>query len=168
MNRLMLAAATFGVASMMSVPADAQTRTFDGTRVIQTIEESDLLAALRHIDATAVRQTDSDTRYSVTFDDGGKAVVVRAGCKQEDCYGILMLAYFTPPDGVSTATLDERVRNFNIDYNPASALRTDDGDYVLKNYVITDDGITRGNLAFTLSLFQDMVGIFGDVFYDRE
>jgi hypothetical protein len=165
MNRIMMSVAALGLATVLSVPANAQNRTFENTRVIQTIAESDLLAALREIDATAARQPDSDKRYDVTFDDDSKAVVVRAGCKERDCYGVLMLAFFTPPSGVSSSALDERVRKFNIDYNPASAFRADTGDYVLKNYVITDDGITMGNLAITLSLFQEMVGIFSDEFY---
>jgi len=165
MNRRMLAVAAIGLASIMSVPADAQNLTLDAGRVIQTIEESDLLAALRENGAKAERQASDSKRYSVTFDDGLKAVLLRAGCKQEDCYGILMLAFFTTPNGPNQRELDERVRRFNIDYNPVSAVRTDDGDYVLKNYVITDDGITMGNLARSLDLFQEMIGVFSDEFY---
>jgi hypothetical protein len=168
MNRIMMSAAALGLATALSVPASAQNSTFDTTRVIQTIGESDLLAALREIDATAERQQDSDKGYNVTFDDDSKAVVIRAGCKERDCYGVLMLAFFRPPSGVSNSALDERVRKFNIDYNPASAFRADTGDYVLKNYVITDDGITMGNLAITLTLFQEMAGIFSDEFYEEQ
>lgn len=163
--------ATLAAAALLiggQIPASAQDRTFAGSKIIKAISESDLFAALDHNGATYSADQNSDTRYNVTFESGNTAVIARAGCTEQECLGVLMIAFFTPPKGVSPSDLDERVRLFNISYNPASALRNDNGSYVLKNYVIADDGITLGNLARTLSLFEDMVGVFSEDFYAED
>lgn len=151
-----------------NVSASAQDKPFAASRVIQTISEGDLIAALEHNGTSFSADNGSDTRYNVTFESGHTAVFVRSGCNENECLGLAMLAFFTPPEGLSQSVADERVRQFNINYNPASALRNDIGNYVLRNYVIADDGITLGNLARTLSLFEDMVGIFSDDFYAKD
>lgn len=149
------------------IPASAQDGSFAASKVIKTINQSDLAAAIRHNGASS-RPADSEGKeFDVTFENGMTATVLRAGCTQEACMGLLMLAFFNPPAGANQAALDERVRQFNINYNPASAVRSDSGSYVLKNYVIADDGITLGNLARTLSLFEEMVGIFSEEFFDE-
>lgn len=163
-----LTLAIFALLVGAHIPTSAQDRPFAANKIIKAVSERDLLDALGHNGVTYSTDKDSDTRYDVTFKNGQSAVIARAGCNDEECLGVLMIAFYTPPKGVSQSVLDERVRRFNINYYPANAVRSDGGSYVLKNYVIADDGITLGNLARTLSLFEEMVDIFADEFFAND
>ncbi len=155
-----------GALLLMASPALAQEPpAYDGTAVIDAIEEATLLDALAAIGAdTAPLGEDEDT-YRIEYPQGGRAILRRVACEAGPCKGLLMLGYFTLPDGRTREVTDRSAREFSLNYNPAAIIINNNGEHIVKSYLIFDGGITKGNLAVRLALFGDAVRRYREVLY---
>lgn len=163
----MIALAGLVLFSTMPKAAFAQENSFDRARLITSFTQDDLLAAINEAGAQVVEDGRTDVFFPITYYAGGFASFSRAACTDDTCLGLTFMAVFERPAGIGENVVEERVRQFNINYAAASAVRQNNGNYLLKHYLIADGGITAGNLVDNLLVFEDMMDVFDKTFYAR-
>ncbi|MFL0356445.1 hypothetical protein ACI5KX_08175 [Erythrobacter sp. GH1-10] len=161
MNRTILNALA-GIALAGTPMLALQAQSGDGSRIVTEIDVQELASSLSEMGATWERSGDESESIAVTFENGGKAILRPTACRDGPCMGLLMVAFFSKPDGMSQAEADEIARQFNMRYNPASVVKSDNGNHVLKAYLIFDYGITKQNLTFRLGLFGSGIMRYND------
>ncbi len=156
---------------MHSVAFAQDASNFNGATVIDTIDEPTLFEALAAIGAEAAPLGEENDTYRIEYPQGGRAILRRTGCEAGSCRGLLMLGYFTLPQSRTREATDRTAREFSLNYNPAAIIINDNGEHIVKSYLIFDGGITKSNLAVRLGLFGDALDRYGEVLYgdgDRE
>ncbi len=151
---------TAACAVTLSTGSVASAQEVDLSRQVSTISEGDLQIASEQARAVFTQFEGREKTYRASFSNGLRAMLVRTACNAEDCAGLLLAGFFTPPEGRETYAIDEHVRSFNLTYNSAAAVRNDSGQYVIKSYVILNRGITLDNLAFQISVFESVMRDF--------
>ncbi len=157
-----------GTGALLLAPAPAFAQAppaYDGTAVIDAIEDATLMEALAAIGAEAAPLGEDEDTYRIEYPQGGRAILRRVACEAGPCKGLLMLGYYTLPEGRTREATDQTAREFSLNYNPAAIIINDNGEHIVKSYLIFDGGITKGNLAVRLALFGDAVRRYGEVLY---
>jgi hypothetical protein len=83
----------------------------------------------------------------------------------DECKGLILLGYFARPADVSEAEVQAAARRFGLEQNLASVAINDEGEHVVKAYVIFDGGITLENLAVQVALFGESVRSYQAMLY---
>ena len=159
-----LAAAVLAVVAV--APAAAQAQGYSQQRLIDAFDHATFTATLAETGASweTSETGDGTDFYQITFGSGLKAFGYFAACDGGDCRGLTLIALYTPPEGFSTAELDEIVRVYNDTYSAGKAFRGEDGSLLVQGYVIADHGITMGNLLLQIQVFEDLAEKFAEGF----
>ena len=162
MKTLFLAIAAGGLALS---PVVASAQTYQQTRLLKTMDNADLEAVLAEMGATwqsSPREGDT-VLYQVTFANGLKAYAWYRVCEGEQCRGLVLVAQFDRPSGYdSDAALDDKLRVFNDTAAASKAYRGNDGNVILQSYIISDEGITMGNIKAQIGVFSDSGSSYQD------
>ena len=152
------------LAAITAVPAQAQG--YSEERLFEGFNDAVLTATLAEIGATweTAESDDGATFYQVTFESGLKAFAYFAACDSGDCMGLTLVAVYDRPSGLTATEVDEIVRIYNDTYSAGKAIRGDDGSLLVQAYVISDHGITMGNLLVQIQVFEDLAVKFAEGF----
>lgn len=171
-RRFTVTALAIGLASLtpssLSAQPAAEPTAFDGSTVIDAISQDILFDVLSQLGAKPTVLSAEKSTFRVTFANGGTALLRLTACNADSCKGLLMLGYFTRPDGQSAKQGEAIARDFSLNYNPASVVINDKGEHIVKSYLIFDGGITKQNLGLRLGLFGDAVRRYGKLLYSEE
>ncbi|MGB3472721.1 MAG: hypothetical protein WBA51_18040 [Erythrobacter sp.] len=160
----------------LGTPAAAKV-TFEGARVIDAIDAPTLQTVLAEVGATTAPLDDEENTQRVGFPNGMRGVARRMACiddriegdvEEGACKGLILLGYFSRPDDVSPEQAQDAIRQFGLEQNLASVVINDQGEHVVKAYVIFDGGITMANLAVRVALFGESIAAYQRVLYRVE
>lgn len=177
MKRLFTAlAATIGLCGAVTANAqaplaqakDAPAPTFDETQVIDEIDGPTLQTIIARIGATTAPLDDEENTLRVGYPNGMRGVARRMACVEgESCKGLILLGYFSRPQGIPEARAQAAPRQFGLEQNLASVVINDEGEHVVKAYVIFDGGITMANLAVRIGLFGESILAYQRTLYGQ-
>jgi len=157
----------------LDTPAAAQV-SFEGARVIDAIDGPTLQTVLAEVGAATSPLDDEENTLRVGFPNGMRGVARRMACiddgsegdaEESACKGLILLGYFSRPDDVSPERAQAATRQFGLEQNLASVVINDQGEHVVKAYVIFDGGITMANLAVRVALFGESVQAYQRMLY---
>lgn len=155
----------FGAAPAYAQEA-ADNPAFDGSTIIEAIDEATLRATLDAIGVSSSPMAEDKTVLRIEYPQGGRAILRLTACTDGFCKGLLMLGYFSQPEGKTADQIAPIAQRFSLNYNPASVLINDAGEHIVKSYLILDGGVTKANLAIQLSLFGSSVRSYAKELYE--
>jgi hypothetical protein len=159
------------VAAMPALsPTAVSAQSFDGARVIQSAQLSDLKAvvtSLGHtIDAEGVSGEHS---LRVITEDGLRYLLIGTACNVGDvagCQGVMMQVRFTIDNGEEI--LVENVNRANYEQAAINAWFNEDSRMMgITRYVVLDHGITLANLKSNVDVLLAITPMVMDVVRDR-
>lgn len=127
--------------------------------ILDSIDDEMLRIAISNAGASAAPLDDDANTLRIAFPNGMRGVARRMACikapgaQEVECKGLILLGYFSKPEGVSKARQQDALTRFGLEQNLASVIVNREGEHVVKAYVIFDGGITLENLIVRLSLF---------------
>ncbi|MEO0418047.1 MAG: hypothetical protein AAF249_04235 [Pseudomonadota bacterium] len=163
---LALALAAFGGGALAASPANAQDTAFDGAKVIESIDEATLQTAIAAIGATTTPLDDEDNTIRIAYPNGMRGVARRMACQGKDaCKGLILLGYFTKPDSISLEQAQAALSRFGFEQVISSVVVNQEGEHVVKTYVMLDGGITQANLINWIGLFGQSLAAYQGMLY---
>jgi pimeloyl-ACP methyl ester carboxylesterase len=164
MHKVLSIAAALGL--LGATPLAAQEPDFDAGRVVEAIDDATLRQVIAAVGASAAPLDDEDNTLRVLYPNGARGVARRMACLAPDeCKGLILLGYFARPADVSEAEVQAAARRFGLEQNLASVAINDEGEHVVKAYIIFDGGITLENLAVQVALFGESVRSYQAMLY---
>jgi len=147
-------------------PLSAQGQALDPDTVIDAIDETTLNRAITAIGATSAPLDDENNTVRIAYPNGMRGVARRMACSPENgCKGLILLGYFSKPDGVSEEQQQAALTRFGLEQNLASVMVNREGEHVVKSYIIFDGGITIDNLIVRIALFGESVKTYQELLY---
>ncbi len=161
---LLLALAT---AALAPSPASAQGQAFDGARVIDTIDDATLRSAIAALGATTTPLDDEENTLRIAYPNGMRGVARRMACDEAgaQCKGLILLGYFSRPDDVPAERAAEALARFGFEQVLSSVVVNQEGEHVVKTYVMLDGGITQANLVNWIGLFGQSLAAYQVMLY---
>lgn len=94
--------------------------------------------------------------------EGARFVTIIHACKEPNqCYGLEYAAFFETPSKYATA---EAMNRGNMSAPFVKIMLAEDGKTVLSRYVISDGGITRGNIFLNMMVFFGQASAIAEAF----
>jgi len=163
---LALALAAFGTGALAASPLSAQEARFDGSKVIESIDEATLQTAIAAIGATTTPLDDEDNTVRIAYPNGMRGVARRMACTGTDsCKGLILLGYFTPPKDIPAEVAQDALSRFGFEQVISSVVVNQEGEHVVKTYVMVDGGITQANLVNWVGLFGQSLAAYQGMLY---
>jgi len=170
MKNLALALAAL-TALTMNAPANAQPTNPASSSILTSIDDEMLRIALTNAGASATPLDDNANTLRIAFPNGMRAIARRMACvnvpgvEEEECKGLILLGYFSKPEGIPQAQQQAALTRFGLEQNLASVVVNREGEHVVKTYIIFDGGITLENLFVRIALFGDSVKAYQRLLY---
>ena len=93
-------------------------------------------------------------------------VARRMACTGTDsCKGLILLGYFTQPEGIPDAQAQDALSRFGFEQVISSVVVNREGEHVVKTYVMLDGGITQANLINWIGLFGQSLAAYQGMLY---
>lgn len=158
---LALATAVFA-----SSPASAQDQAIDRTAVIDAIDDATLKTAITAVGGTTAALDDEENTLRIAYPNGMRGVARRMACEATTgCKGLILLGYFTPPTDVPQERVNAALARFGFEQVISSVVVNQEGEHVVKTYVMLDGGITQGNLVNWIGLFGQSLAAYQGMLY---
>ena len=158
----------------MNAPANAQPTNPASSSILTSIDDEMLRIAIYNGGATATPLDDDANTLRIAFPNGMRAIARRMAClkvpgsEEDRCKGLILLGYFSKPEGVSEAQQQAALTRFGLEQNLASVVVNREGEHVVKTYIIFDGGITLENLIVRIALFGESVKAYQGMLYGAQ
>ena len=157
---LVLAAASAGS------PTQAQGAPFDGAKVIDSLDEATLQASIAVLGATTTPLDEEENTIRIAYPNGMRGVARRMACEgPETCRGLILLGYFTPPKDLPEERAQDALSRFGFEQVISSVVVNQEGEHVVKTYVMLDGGVTQANLVNWIGLFGESLAAYQQMLY---
>ena len=170
MKRFVLALAMAMGASLASA-GSAQPTNPDASSILTSIDDEMLRIAINSAGATATPLDDEENTLRIAFPNGMRTIARRMACvevsgsDEDECKGLILLAYFSKPQGVPEAQQQAALTRFGLEQNLASVVVNREGEHVVKSYIIFDGGITLENLVVRIAFFGESAKAYQRMLY---
>ena len=152
--------------ALVTAPASAQDEPLDRTAVIESIDDATLKTAIAAVGGTTAPLDDEDNTLRIAYPNGMRGVARRMACEATTgCKGLILLGYFTPPQDVPQERVNAALARFGFEQVISSVVVNQEGEHVVKTYVMLDGGITRGNLVNWIGLFGQSLAAYQGMLY---
>lgn len=159
-------ALALAASALAASPAYAQEPSFDGAKVIDSLDDATLKAAITAIGGTTAPLDDEDNTLRIAYPNGMRGVARRMACSDADaCRGLILLGYFTLPEDASPERTQQALSQFGFEQVISSVVVNQEGEHVVKTYVMLDGGITQGNLVNWIGLFGQSLAAYQGMLY---
>ena len=161
-----LLALALATSALAAFPASAQETALEPAAVIDTIDDATLKAAVAAIGGTTSPLDDEENTLRIAYPNGMRGVARRMACTGKDeCKGLILLGYFTPPEGGPTERAADALARFGFEQVISSVVVNREGEHVVKTYVMLDGGITQTNLINWIGLFGQSLAAYQGMLY---
>jgi hypothetical protein len=157
--------------SALAIVAPAQAQPIDrtGSRILTSIDDQTLRLAIDEVGGVVAPLDDKENTLRIIYPNAMRAIARRMACvKDQGCKGLILLAYFSKPEGVSEAQQQAALTRFGLEQNLASVVVNREGEHVVKSYIIFDGGITLANLVVRIALFAKSAKTYQGMLYGAE
>ena len=108
-------ALALAASALAASPAYAQEPSFDGAKVIDSLDDATLKAAITAIGGTTAPLDDEDNTLRIAYPNGMRGVARRMACSDADaCRGLILLGYFTLPEDASPERTQQALSQFGF------------------------------------------------------
>lgn len=150
-------------ASAQDAPRDTAA---DAPKIIKSIDEPTLAAAISAVGATTTPLDDESNTVRIAYPNGMRGVARRMACTApDDCKGVILLGYFAKPDDVPRERAEAALARFGFEQVISSVVVNQEGEHVIKTYVMLDGGITQANLVNWIGLFGQSLMAYQQMLY---
>ena len=161
-----ICATALAIGALLAAPAAAQETAPDRSQIIESIDEATLNSAIAALGATTAPLDDEQNTIRIAYPNGMRGVARRMACEGKDaCKGLILLGYFTPPEGVPEARAQDALSRFGFEQVISSVVVNREGEHVVKTYVMLDGGITQANLINWIGLFGQSLAAYQGMLY---
>lgn len=155
-------------ALVMAAPASAQS--YDADREVEHFDDAAMITVMREAGATVTRETDSegDPYLELMFANGYNGFATFNACdrpNQRSCRGLIIKSTWEYPDGMTQATVLERINEIGNALTTLAVYRYDEETIVMMRYMVIDGGRTMGNLKTEFELYSASLSDAADILY---
>jgi hypothetical protein len=160
-------ALALAASALAASPANAQDQAFGGSDIISTIDDATLKSAIGALGATTTPLDDEENTLRIAYPNGMRGVARRMACDEAgaNCKGLILLGYFTLPQDVPPARAQAALARFGFEQVISSVVVNQEGEHVVKTYVMLDGGITKANLVNWIGLFGQSLAAYQVMLY---